>query len=52
MAKEMVVRAHETLLSDGIAEERRNFYFLFSTADQKEGMQAFMEKRDAEWKGE
>ncbi|MGD8622386.1 MAG: enoyl-CoA hydratase-related protein, partial [Anaerolineales bacterium] len=31
MAKEMVVRAHETLLSDGIAEERRNFYFLFST---------------------
>lgn len=52
MAKEMVVRAHETLLADGIAEERRNFYFLFSTKDQKEGMQAFMEKREAQWAGE
>jgi enoyl-CoA hydratase len=52
MAKEMVARAHETLLADGIAEERRNFYFLFSSADQKEGMQAFMEKRDPQWKGE
>ena len=52
MGKEMVVRAHETLLADGIAEERRNFYFLFSTVDQKEGMQAFMQKRRPEWKGE
>ena len=52
MGKEMVVRAHETLLADGIAEERRNFYFLFSTKDQKEGMKAFMEKRKPEWEGE
>jgi enoyl-CoA hydratase len=51
LGKEMVLRAHETLLSDGIAEERRNFYFLFSTEDQKEGMQAFLEKRQAQWKG-
>lgn len=51
IAKEMVRRAHETHLSDGIAEERRNFYFLFSTKDQEEGMQAFMEKRSAQWKG-
>jgi enoyl-CoA hydratase len=52
MGKEMVARAQETLLADGIVEERRNFYFLFSTQDQKEGMQAFIEKRPAEWKGE
>jgi enoyl-CoA hydratase len=51
LGKEMVRRAHETHLSDGIAEERRNFYFLFSTEDQEEGMQAFMEKRSAQWKG-
>jgi enoyl-CoA hydratase len=51
LGKEMVMRAHETLLSDGIAEERRNFYFLFSTEDQKEGMQAFLEKREAQWEG-
>lgn len=52
MAKEMVNNAFETYLADGIADERRSFYFLFSTEDQKEGMQAFIEKRDPEWKGE
>jgi enoyl-CoA hydratase len=51
LAKEAVLRAEETLLSDGIHEERRSFYFLFSTEDQKEGMQAFLEKRQPEWKG-
>jgi len=51
MGKEMVNQAYESFLSDGIADERRSFYFLFSTEDQKEGMRAFMEKREAEWKG-
>jgi len=51
MGKEMVNQAHESFLADGIADERRSFYFLFSTEDQKEGMRAFMEKREAEWKG-
>lgn len=50
-AKEAVNNAFETFLTDGIADERRSFYFLFSTEDQKEGMQAFIEKRRPEWKG-
>lgn len=50
-AKESVNNAYETFLADGIADERRSFYFLFSTDDQKEGMKAFVEKRPAEWKG-
>lgn len=49
--KEMVNQAFETNLKEGIAEERRAFYALFSTEDQKEGMQAFAEKRKPEWKG-
>ena len=49
--KEAVNRAYETSLSDGISEERRSFYFLFASQDQKEGMQAFIEKRKANWKG-
>ncbi len=52
MAKEAVNQAYETSLTDGLADERRIFYLLFSTQDQKEGMQAFIEKRKAEWKGE
>ena len=50
-AKEAVNKAYETSLADGIEDERRLFYFLFATEDQKEGMQAFIEKRAAEWKG-
>jgi enoyl-CoA hydratase len=49
--KEMVNLAFETMLSDGLERERRSFYFLFSTDDQKEGMRAFMEKRTPEWTG-
>ncbi|NIM94567.1 MAG: enoyl-CoA hydratase [Anaerolineales bacterium] len=52
LAKEAVNHAFESFLSDGIADERRAFYFLFSSQDQKEGMAAFIEKRDPEWKGE
>jgi enoyl-CoA hydratase len=51
VGKEMVNRALETHLGDGIAEERQAFYFLFASEDQKEGMRAFNEKRKPEWKG-
>ncbi len=49
--KAIVNLAFETSLEDGIAEERKAFYALFSTEDQKEGMKAFAEKRKPEWKG-
>ena len=51
MGKEMVNHALESFLADGIADERRSFYYLFSSEDQEEGMRAFIEKRDPEWKG-
>jgi len=51
MGKETVNHAFESFLEDGLADERRAFYFLFATEDQKEGMQAFVEKRPAQWKG-
>src|SRR5690348_17393448 len=51
LAKEAVNQALETPLSEGLAVERKNFYFLFATEDQKEGMKAFLEKRPAEFKG-
>jgi len=51
LAKESVDNAFETSLADGLADERRTFYVLFSSEDQKEGMAAFIEKRKAEWKG-
>src|SRR3989344_4852747 len=46
-AKESVNRAFEGSLSDGVMFERRLFHALFSTQDQKEGMDAFMNKRTA-----
>ena len=51
MGKETVNHAFESFLDDGLADERRAFYFLFATEDQKEGMLAFIEKRPAQWKG-
>ena len=51
LAKEAVNNALESHLADGLSDERRAFYFLFATEDQKEGMRAFVEKRKAEWKG-
>jgi enoyl-CoA hydratase len=51
LAKEAVNYAFESDLAGGMAHERRLFYMLFATADQKEGMQAFAEKRKAEWSG-
>src|SRR5437879_7296050 len=51
MAKEAVLKAFEAPLAEGLAAERKSFYFLFSTEDQKEGMRAFLEKRKAVFKG-
>jgi enoyl-CoA hydratase len=44
-AKESINRAFESSLSDGVMFERRLFHALFATEDQKEGMNAFVEKR-------
>jgi enoyl-CoA hydratase len=51
MAKEAVLKAFESPLSEGLAAERKSFYFLFTTEDQKEGMRAFLEKRRPSFKG-
>ncbi len=51
LAKEAVRAAAETTLREGLGVELRNFYLLFDTEDQKEGMRAFLEKRKAEFKG-
>lgn len=51
LGKEAVNHAFESFLSDGLADERRSFYYLFASEDQKEGMSAFVEKRKADWKG-
>jgi enoyl-CoA hydratase len=45
MTKETVNRAFETTLAEGLRFERRLFSAMFATADQKEGMAAFAEKR-------
>jgi len=50
MTKETINRAYETTLSEGILFERRVFHAMFATADQKEGMAAFAEKRKAKFK--
>jgi enoyl-CoA hydratase len=51
LGKEAVNQAFESFLGDGLKDERRSFYLLFASQDQKEGMSAFVEKRKAEWKG-
>jgi enoyl-CoA hydratase len=50
-AKEAVNRAHELSLEAGLEFERRNFFMLFASDDQKEGMAAFVEKRKPTWRG-
>ena len=50
-AKNMINEAYEHSLSDALNEEKSEFYNLFSTEDQKEGMKAFTEKRKPNWKG-
>jgi enoyl-CoA hydratase len=49
-AKEAVNRAFEISLAEGLRFERRNFHALFATADQKEGMSAFIAKRPPNFK--
>lgn len=51
IAKEAVLKAHDTNLSEGLDYERKLFYMLFATEDQKEGMRAFVEKRKPNFKG-
>lgn len=51
LAKESVNAAFETMLKEGMEFERRNFYLTFSSKDQKEGMRAFMEKREPKYEG-
>lgn len=48
--KEMVNRAFETTLAEGIRFERRMFHAVFATEDQKEGMNAFAEKRKPQFR--
>jgi enoyl-CoA hydratase len=51
LGKEAVNNVFESSLTQGLLDERRVFYTLFATDDQKEGMSAFIEKREPDWKG-
>lgn len=51
LGKEAVNAAFEMPLAAGLAHERRLFYMLFATEDQKEGMDAFVHKRPPQWQG-
>jgi enoyl-CoA hydratase/carnithine racemase len=48
--KEAVNRAYETPLAEGVRFERRLFHALFATEDKREGMEAFLDKRQAQFK--
>ena len=52
MTKDSVNRAYETTLAEGLRFERRMFHPMFATADQTEGMAAFVEKRKPNFKDE
>jgi len=52
MTKEMVNRAYETTLAEGIRFERRLFHSMFATKDKAEGMAAFIDKRKPDFKDE
>ncbi|MCQ0969219.1 enoyl-CoA hydratase (plasmid) [Paracoccus sp. TK19116] len=50
VVKEAVNRSYETTLREGLLFERQTFYSLFATEDQKEGMAAFLEKREPQFR--
>lgn len=51
ISKKLINTSYDSSLTNGLAEEKQAFYELFNTEDQKEGMQAFIEKRTPQWKG-
>ena len=51
-AKKMVNRSFEVSLTEGLGDERKTFFNLFSSQDQEEGMKSFLEKRTPSWKSE
>ena len=51
-AKKAINQSFEGSLTKGLQDEREIFYALFDSKDQQEGMAAFLEKREASWKGE
>lgn len=50
-AKKMINQTYERTLAEGLRVEKQEFYNLFATEDQKEGMEAFAEKRKPNWTG-
>lgn len=51
LIKESVHKAVDSSIYEGMQYERKNFYLLFASEDQKEGMKAFVEKRKPDFKG-
>ena len=49
LGKEAILKAFDTTMEGGLDFERKLFYLLFASEDQKEGMHAFMEKRSPDW---
>ena len=50
LTKDAINKAYEATLEEGLDFEKKNFYLAFGTEDKQEGMEAFIEKRDPNWK--